>query len=312
MFKTQLFIPEVVVHYMEILVTRYFVLRPSDLEGWEQDPEGWNEEWENNVESHEFMIRPCAEKLFNDLMVNHKEVLAEPLMNVFRSVPTIAKDDILMKDAIYTAVGLAANVLHQNLNFDQFVNNTLVEEVQIVRPGYNILRRRIAIMIGQWVSVRISVATRPTIYGMMRHLLNREDRLNDLVVRLTAAHNLNRCVDEWDFRIEAFLPYVDDIFNRLMALIEEVHSTESKMGILSVVGVIVDRLEHRVVGYADRIVSILPPLWEQTGEEHLFKQSILAIFSKLVTAMKEQSVKYHHMILPLIKFSVEPGSVWFP
>lgn len=147
---------------------------------------------------------------------------------------------------------------------------------------------------------------------MMSHLLNREDRMNDLVVRLTTAHNLQRCIDEWDFRIDAFLPYVDDIFNRLMAMIEEVEGTETKMGILSVVGVIVDRLEHRVGVYANRIVSILPPLWEQTGEEHLFKQSILAIFTKLVTAMKEKSVDYHHMVIPLIKFSVEPGSVsWF-
>jgi hypothetical protein len=309
MFQTQLFTPQTVIHCMEVLVTKYFILRPSDLENWEMDPEGWNEQWENSVESWEFLIRPCAEKLFNDLMVNHKDVLAEPLMNVFNSISTIAQDDILVKDAIYTAVGLAANVLHHSLNFDQYIQETLVNEIQIQQPGYNILRRRVAIMIGQWVPVKINVDTRPTIYQVFQHLLNREDPLNDLVVRLTAAHNLSKTIDEWDFRVNSFLPYVDDLFNKLMALIDEVDQTDTRMGLLSVIGMIVDRLEHRVSGYADRIVQILPGLWEQTGEEHLFKQAILTMLTKLVQAMKNQSVNYHHMVLPLIRFSVDPSAV---
>lgn len=309
LFKEQLFSPQTVTHCMEVLVTKYFILRPSDLEGWADDPEGWNEQWENAVESYEFLIRPCAEKLFNDLVVNYKDVLAQPLMTVFGSIESIAKDDILMRDAIYTAVGLAASVLHQNLNFDQFINKTLANEVQIAQPGYNIIRRRVAILIGQWVSVKISVETRPTLYKIMQHLLNREDPLNDLVVRLTAAHNLKRCVDEWDFRLEAFLPFVDDIFHKLMGLISESEQTETRMGLLDVIGMIVDRLEHRVAPYAEQIVQILPPLWEQTGDEHLFKQAILAILTKLIGAMKDKSVQYHHMVIPLIRYSVEPGSV---
>ncbi|KAA8911823.1 armadillo-type protein [Sphaerosporella brunnea] len=308
LFREQLFTPQTVTHCMEVLVTKYFILRQSDLEGWSEDPEGWNESWENAVESYEFMIRPCAEKLFNDLVVNYKEVLAQPLMGVFNSIQTIAKDDILVKDAVYTSIGLAASTLHQHLNFDQFLQETLINEIQVAQPGYNIIRRRVAIMIGQWVSVKISVESRPTLYKIMQHLLNREDALNDLVVRLTAAHNMKRCIDEWDFRLESFLPFVDDIFNKLMALIEEAEQTETRMGLLDVIGVIVDRLEHRVSTYAERIVRILPPLWEQTGDEHLFKQAILSILTKLVSAMKGNSVQYHNMVIPLIRFSVEPGS----
>jgi hypothetical protein len=309
LFREQLFTPQTVTHCMEILVTKFFILRQSDLEGWNEDPEGWNESWENAVESYEFLIRPCAEKLFNDLVVNYKEVLVQPLMTVFNSIETVGKDDILVKDAIYTAIGLAASALHQHLNFDQFIQETLVNEVQVTAPGYNIIRRRVAIMIGQWVSVKISVESRPTLYKIMQHLLNREDPLNDLVVRLTAAHNMKRCIDEWDFRLEAFLPFVDDVFNKLMALIEEAEGTETRMGLLDVIGVIVDRLEHRVSTYAERIVRILPPLWEQTGDEHLFKQAILSILTKLVGAMKDNSVQYHSMVIPLIRYSVEPGSV---
>lgn len=309
LLKSKMFSESVVSHCMEVLVTRFFILRPSDLEGWIEDPEGWNEQWENAVDSWEFLLRPCAEKLFSDLIVNHRDVLAGPLLGVLNTMRSKGSDDILAKDAIYTAIGIAAGVLHPHFNFDEFIHDTLVNEIQVSRPGYNIIRRRVAILIGQWVSIKISVENRPTLYKIMQHLLIREDPMNDLVVRLTAAHNLRRCIDEWDFRVDAFLPHVNDLFNRLMGLMDEVEQTETRMGLLYVIGVIVDRLEHRVSQYADRIVQILPALWEQTGEEHLFKQAILSILSKLVSAMKDQSVKYHHMVIPLIRFSVEPGSV---
>lgn len=294
---------------MEILVTRYFILRPTDLDGWSEDPEAWSEQWENAVESWEFLIRPCAEKLFMDLVTNYKDILSEPLMRVFNSISSIDRNDVLTKDAIYTAVGLAASVLSHHLDFDAFLHNTLVSEIQVQQQGYNILRRRIAILIGQWAPVKLAQESRATVYRVTQHLLNRADPLNDLVVRLTAARNLKHSVNEWEFQVDSFLPFVDDLFARLMALIDEVEQTETRMGLLNVIGVIVERLDHRIAPYAEGIVGILPPLWEQTGDEHLFKQAILAILTKLVTAMGERSVRYQGMVVGLIRYSVEPGSV---
>lgn len=230
-------------------------------------------------------------------------------MNVFQSVAASEDQDVLTKDAVYTAVGLAAQVLHPHINFDSFLQTTLVKEVQVSRPGYNILRRRIAILIGQWVPVKVSVEVRGTVYEITKHLLNRDDPLNDLVVRLSAARYLRYSVYEWDFKLEDFLPYVDEFFSKLLALIEEVEGTETKMSILSVLSAIIERLGNDVVPYSERIIQILPPLWEQTGEEHLFKQSILAILTKLVTAMGEKSSVYAPLLIQMIRFSVEPGPV---
>lgn len=291
-------------------MTKYFVLCPSDLEGWSENPETWSEHWENATESWEFVIRPCAEKLFMDLVTNYKSILAEPLMRVFNN--SISSTDVLAKDAIYTAVGLAAPVLHPSLDFDGFLHNTLVNEIQVQQQGYNILRRRIAILIGQWVSVNVSAESRTTVYKVTQHLLNRDDPYNDLVVRLTAARCLKSSVNEWEFKVDSFLPYVDDLFGKLMGLIDEVEETETRMSLLEVIGLIVERLEHHIAPYAEAIVRILPPLWEQTGEEHLFKQAILTILTKLVSAMKDRSLEYHNIVLPLIKYSVEPGSVGLP
>jgi hypothetical protein len=68
-------------------------------------------------------------------------------------------------------------------------------------------------------------------------------------------------------------------------------------------------LFHQISPYADQIVSLLPPLWEQSGDEHLMKQAILTLLSSLIHSMKQESIRYHPIILPLIQKSVEPGSV---
>ena len=56
-------------------------------------------------------------------------------------------------------------------------------------------------------------------------------------------------------------------------------------------------------------MSLLPPLWEQSGDENLMKQAILTILTRLINSMKDDSQRYHSMILPLINRAVEPGSV---
>jgi hypothetical protein len=59
-------------------------------------------------------------------------------------------------------------------------------------------------------------------------------------------------------------------------------------------------------------VSLLPTLWEQSGNEHLLKQAILTVLTKVIEAMKENSRQYHSLVVPLIMHAVEPGSVCIP
>ena len=55
-------------------------------------------------------------------------------------------------------------------------------------------------------------------------------------------------------------------------------------------------------------MSLLPPLWDQAGEQYLMKQSILGILSALATSMQADSRRYHPLIIPLIQSSIEPSS----
>ncbi|KAF2002151.1 ARM repeat-containing protein [Amniculicola lignicola CBS 123094] len=307
MIKSSLLTDDLVREMISALVTRFFVYRPSDLRMWEEEPDEW-EKMEEGSEDWEFAIRPCAEKLFLDLAKNFKNLIIEPLLQVFYSVATPENEDILFKDSVYTAIGLAADILLDKLDFDSFIINTLVVEAQKQKPGFNIIRRRIAIVLAQWISIKISKDKKPLVYQIFQHLLDKSDPLNDQVVRVTAGRKFKDVADEWEFMAENFLPYAPVTLDRLMALVQEVELPETKMALLNTISIIVVRLENNITPYADKIISLLPPLWEQSGDEHLMKQAILTLLARLTNAMLADSRGFHASFLPIIQSAIEPGS----
>lgn len=128
--------------------------------------------------------------------------------------------------------------------------------MQIHQPGYNILRRRIAIIIGQWMPVKNFNGG--LVYQIYQYLLHKEDSLNDVVVRVTAGRQLKNVIDPWPLEIEHFTPYAESIIGRLMGLIQEVDLLETKIALLNTLSTIVMRMEHHVrVKYPNEPVSLL-------------------------------------------------------
>ena len=83
--KSELLSEGLVREMMEVLVVRFFVYRSQDLRRWEEQPEEF-EHSEGESDSWEFSIRCCAEKLYLDLVVNNKDLLVQPLLQVFATV----------------------------------------------------------------------------------------------------------------------------------------------------------------------------------------------------------------------------------
>lgn len=167
-------------------------------------------------------------------------------MNKMLTIVAPDNEDILFKDSVYSAIGLAADILHDVLDFDAFVTNTLVIEAGKQKPGYNIIRRRIAIIISQWIAIKMAKEKKPIVYQIYQHLLDSAEPLNDQVVRVTAGRKFKEVADEWEFQADAFLPYAPIVLDRLMALVQEVELPETKMALLNTISVIVERLEHHV------------------------------------------------------------------
>ena len=293
---------------MQVLMERFFVFRASDLREWQEEPEEWEKREEGEGEDWEFSVRSCSEKLFLDLAINYKEIIVEPLLRSFSMVTRQEYDEILFKDSVYSAIGLSASVIHPELDFDAFIRDVLVKEMQRQTPGYNVIRRRAAILLAQWISIKISQDTRPVVYQIYQHLLNRNDALNDQVVRVTAGRQFQTIANDWEFQAAQFLPYAEGTLAQLIRLIEEVELTDTKMALLNTVSIIVERLEQHITPFAQPIVTLLPSLWDQSGEEHLMKQAILTILARLLNSMRAESLPLHHITFPIIRGAIEPDS----
>ena len=214
--------------------------------------------------------------------------------------------DVLQKDSMYSAVGLAASVIEAKTDFDGFMRTTLVADIQTSDPAFKILRRRIAIMLGEWIVVKD--IDRSFVYQIFQHLLNKDDPSNDWVVRMTAGRQIHHVIQTWELQVDKLAPYAADILDRLLGLVSEAELVESKLSLLTAINSTVVRLDTNVVPYADRIVSLLPPLWEQAGTEYVMKQHLFGILSELISAMKVESARFHPHMLPLIAGTVRSDS----
>lgn len=306
--KNTVLTDEFVIRLMEILVTQYFVLRPSDLRDWEEEPDEWERREEEIADAWEFSIRSCSEKLFLDLVINFKELLVPRLLQVFQQYATTSNHDVLLKDSLYSAIGIAAACLEDVLDFNTFLRETLVPEVQMNQPNYNLLRRRTAILLGQWVPIKPETIDRIAVYQIFTHLLASGDQLNDHVVRVTAGRQLRLVLEPFEFNFSDFQPYATPLLESVMSLIAETELSETKMALLETVRVAVTRLEGQIEPYAQGIMSVLPRLWADSGEEHLMKQAVLTMITAIVNSLGQKSLSYHAAILPLIHDSVQPES----
>ena len=167
-------------------------------------------------------------------------------MCVTNITPGTDNHNVLLKDSLYSAVGLAAASLEHHLDFNAFLEHTMVVEVQSQEPEYKLLRRRIALVLGQWFPVKAGDLNMNAIYQIFQHLLGKHDPLNDLVVRITAGRQLRSVLDSYEFSPEAFMSFAPTILESLMSLVQEVESSDTKMGLLETVRMVVVKMEDHV------------------------------------------------------------------
>lgn len=74
--------------------------------------------------------------------------------------------------------------------------------------------------------------------------------------------------NEWEFKVNNFMPFAPLTLDRLMVLVQEVELPETKMALLNTISVVVERLEHHVslVQYAkEEPLTILRSRLTPTG-----------------------------------------------
>uniref|UniRef100_A0A8D0FM80 Importin-11 n=1 Tax=Strix occidentalis caurina TaxID=311401 RepID=A0A8D0FM80_STROC len=298
--KTEFFTYPTLMEICRRLVTHYFLLTKEELAMWEEDPEGFTVE-ETGGDSWKYSLRPCTEVLFIDIFHEYNQTLTPVLLEMVHSLQASTNMEdtsaILIKDAVYNAVGLAAYELFDSVDFDQWFKNQLLAELQVSHNRYKPIRRRVIWLIGQWISVKFKSDLRPVLYEAIRNLLQDQD----LVV------SKNNClpVDDFEFRTDQFLPYLESMFTLLFQLLQEVTQCDTKMHVLHVLSCVIERVSMQVRPYVGCLVQYLPLLWKQSEEHNMLRCAILTTLIHLVQGLGADSKSLYPFLLPVIQLSTD-------
>ncbi|KAI0197676.1 putative importin 11 [Astrocystis sublimbata] len=306
--KPQLFPDDFIAEMAQVIITRLLVFRKADMDAWEEDPEEWEQREDSNGNAYEWEVRPCAERLFLDLLTHYKHLLQEPLLAYFATAqdPQLS---ITAKEAIYTTMGLSAALIYANFNFGAALSSVVATDAGQTGPMCQILRRRIAILLGQWVPVRLPDETRPMVYEIFRHFLNSSDPHNDIVVRITAARHFKAVVSEFGFDEKLFAPHAPIVLKELIDLVQNLEVDETKLAIIETLRNLIERMDNSINQHSDLVINALPGIWSSAGDLGLMmKQAVLSILLSLTVAMKTDSQRYHSLVLPLISEATQEGT----
>ncbi|XP_069780591.1 importin-11 isoform X3 [Narcine bancroftii] len=286
------------------LVSHYFLLTSEELSMWEDDPEGFAVE-EAGGDSYKYSLRPCTEVLFLDIFHEYSQTLTPVLLEMVQNLhgSTNVEDTVglVIKDAVYNAIGLAAYELFDIVDFDQWFKSQLLAELQITHIRYKLIRRRVIWLIGQWISVKFKSELRPMLYEAILNLMQDQDR----VVRIETATTLKLAVDDFEFRTEQFLPYLETIFSLLFQLLQQVTECDTKMHVLHVISCVIERVGMQIRPYVGCLVQYLPLLWKQSEDHNMLRCAILTTLIHLVQGLGADSKNLYQFLLPVIQLSTD-------
>ncbi|KAJ2930226.1 hypothetical protein H1R20_g6892, partial [Candolleomyces eurysporus] len=249
-------------------------------------------------------------KVMANLSNQFAEFVTPLLLATFEQValqPTLDLPAILQKEALYCAIGRCAVRLKDRLPFAEWLEKTLAVEALSQDPKFPIIKRRIAWLIGKWVSEQCSSPNNPRIWEILVHLLKDRSDGTDTVVRLTAANAVKDCVDTLEFSAEVFAPFLLDTITELVRLMDEADTSESKRRIATTLSAVLEQTKDMVTPFMGIIAEPVPQLWTAAGEDWLLKGTMLTTVTKLVEAVKDRSSALESITVPLIQESLSPG-----
>ncbi|KAK2588464.1 hypothetical protein KPH14_004450 [Odynerus spinipes] len=300
----EFFTPETLTEICSRLVTHYFLLTPADLELWDTDPE--NFAVDDGSEPCKYSLRACTQFVFLAIFHQFKDVCASVLVDLMQThhQPVDPNDlhAILLKDAVYNAVGLAAFDLYDEVNFDQWFSTTLKDELKVKSNNYRIIRRRVCWLIGRWTSVKLSTKLRPELYKLMVEALSPEE---DLGVRLAASDALKLAIDDFQFNTEEFSPYLEPAFSLLFTLLKEVNECDTKMHVLFVLSFMIERVGSGIKPYVGALNSYLPALWQQSEDHNMLRCAIVTTLVHLEKALGSESVILQPLVVGVVALSCD-------
>lgn len=264
------------------LVMGYFPLTNDEMEEWSNDPEGYV--LVEAGESHKFLLRPCMETLFVGLFYEFKQFLIPFILNLVQEVNTCdlhtaGQEDILKISAIFKAVGLASYELFGDIDFDGWFIEALLPLFHLSSQSAFIVQQHVVWLIGEWINIKFSKSNRVELYKLISAILSSTN--TDLVLKLTTCKTLRIALDDIDFVLEDFHPFVNDIFVSLCQLLMQCEQCDTKMVVLNVVSIMIERVGNQVHQNADMLLQHLPQLWQLSEAHNLLRGAVVNVLNHL-------------------------------
>ncbi|XP_021855547.1 uncharacterized protein [Spinacia oleracea] len=299
-----LFPNDLVVLLCNILVRRYFVLSARDLEEWSQNPEGFHHE-QDMVQWTE-KLRPCAEALYIVLFHKYSQLLGPVVVSILQEAmngcPTSVTEitpGLLLKDAAYGAAAYVYYELSNYLSFKDWFNGALSLELTNDHPNMRVTHRKVALILGQWVS-EIKDDTKRSVYCAAIKLL--QDR--DLAVRLAACRTLCYLIEDSNFSEKDFTDLLPLCWDLCFNLMEEVSEFDSKVQVLNLISVLLGHI-GQVIPYVDKLVKFFQKVWEESSGESLLQMQLLIALKNFVVALGYQSPICYNVLLPILQRGID-------
>ncbi|KAL5809072.1 hypothetical protein ACOSQ3_029763 [Xanthoceras sorbifolium] len=301
---TSLLPSERIVLLCNVLIRRYFVLTASDLEELYHNPESFHHE-QDMVQWTE-KLRPCAEALYIVLFENHSQLLAPVVVSILQEAmngcPTSVTEitpGLLLKDAAYGAAAYVYYELSNYLSFKDWFNGALSLELSNNHPNMRIIHRKVALILGQWVS-EIKDETKRAVYCALIKLLLEKD----LSVKLAACRSLCLHIEDANFSEKYFTDLLPICWDSCFKLVEEVQEFDSKVQVLNLISILIGHVSE-VIPYADKLVQFFQKVWEESSGESLLQIQLLIALRNFVVALGYQSPSCYSMLLPILQRGID-------
>ncbi|XP_075486233.1 uncharacterized protein LOC142525826 isoform X1 [Primulina tabacum] len=298
---------ERVVLLCNILIRRYFVLTASDMEEWYQNPESFHHEQDSVLWSER--LRPCAEALYIVLFENHSQLLGPLVVSILQEAmsgyPSSGNEitpPLLLKDAAYGAAAYVYYELSNYLSFKDWFNSALSVDLTNDHPNMRIIHRKVALILGQWVS-EIKDETRRPVYCALVKLLQEKD----LCVRLAASRSLYFHIEDANFSEQEFSDLLPICWDSCFKLVDEVQEFDSKVQVLNTISCLIARVTE-VIPHSNKLMQFFQKVWEESSGESLLQIQLLTALKNFVVALGYQSSICYNMLLPILQTVINASS----
>ncbi|XP_033253113.1 importin-11-like [Drosophila miranda] len=305
--NAKFFTVERVTYICEKIVTHYFLLTQQELEEWQQDLEDYDQD-DGGGDAWKYALRPSVETLYFTCFTQHSTVMIGEVLKFVRRAqqlqlsPDSDLKAILLKDAIYNAVGQAAFHFFNQLDFGSWLTSQLLAELRIEAPNFRILRRRIIWMVGHWVGAQLPRELRPLAYEACLHLLRPQE---DMPTRLAAARTMKLLLDDFEFMPEAFHPYFSPLFEALFLLLHEAGECDTKIVVLGTMTLLVEKMSEYIEPQALQFIAYLPLLWRESEKYDILRCAIIGTLEQLVRTIRDVPEPMKPFLYCVIRLSTD-------